>query len=88
VHEIIQRLPGDVEHLCGPGDGQTQGLDAIMLDGQARVRGIQHGHGSYLLVIVHQIDEGFWMGLQSDYDLEEARRHIATDLSKVERVSA
>ncbi|MGH8605832.1 MAG: HigA family addiction module antitoxin [Gammaproteobacteria bacterium] len=32
--------------------------------------------------------EGFWMGLQSDYDLEEARRHIATDLSKVERVSA
>jgi len=32
--------------------------------------------------------EGFWMGLQSDYDLEEARRLIATDLSKVERVSA
>lgn len=32
--------------------------------------------------------EGFWMGLQSDYDLEEARRIIATELSKVERVSA
>ncbi len=32
--------------------------------------------------------EGFWMGLQSDYDLEEARRLIAADLSPVERVSA
>ncbi|MGH8470648.1 MAG: HigA family addiction module antitoxin [Gammaproteobacteria bacterium] len=32
--------------------------------------------------------EEFWMGLKSDYDLEEARRLIATDLSKVERVSA
>jgi len=32
--------------------------------------------------------EGFWLGLQADYDLEEARKVISKDLKKVERLAA
>jgi addiction module HigA family antidote len=32
--------------------------------------------------------EGFWLGLQADYDIEEARKAIAADLKKVERLAA
>jgi antitoxin HigA-1 len=32
--------------------------------------------------------ESFWMGLQADYDLEEARPQIAADLSRMRRLAA
>ena len=32
--------------------------------------------------------EGFWLGLQADYDLEETRRAIGKDLLRVERARA
>jgi addiction module HigA family antidote len=32
--------------------------------------------------------EGFWMGLQADYDLEEARKLIYVALQQVERLAA
>ena len=32
--------------------------------------------------------EGFWLGLQADYDIEEARKIIAKDLAQVERIAA
>lgn len=32
--------------------------------------------------------ESFWMGLQTDYDLEEARSGIARTLSQVQRLAA
>ncbi len=32
--------------------------------------------------------EGFWLGLQADYDLEEARALISKDLLRVEQASA
>ena len=32
--------------------------------------------------------EGFWMGLQADYDLEETRKRIDGALKKVERLAA
>lgn len=32
--------------------------------------------------------EGFWLGLQSDFDLEEARAGIAKDLMRVEQARA
>ena len=32
--------------------------------------------------------EGFWMGLQADYDLEEARNAIFRELTKVEQARA
>ena len=32
--------------------------------------------------------EGFWMGLQADYDLEEARALLGEDLDRVPRLAA
>ncbi len=32
--------------------------------------------------------EQFWMGLQADYDLEEARKAARSDLKKVENIAA
>ena len=32
--------------------------------------------------------EQFWMGLQADYDLEEARRSFGNKLNKIENVAA
>jgi len=32
--------------------------------------------------------EAFWLGLQADYDLEEARKVIAKALANVERIAA
>ena len=31
--------------------------------------------------------EQLWMGLQADYDLEEARKSVGADLKKIERVA-
>ena len=32
--------------------------------------------------------EGFWLGLQADYDLEESRKQIGADLELIERLAA
>jgi addiction module HigA family antidote len=32
--------------------------------------------------------EQFWMGLQADFDLEEAKRSARKELGKIERVAA
>ena len=32
--------------------------------------------------------EGFWLGLQADYGLEESRKQIGTDLDQIERLAA
>ncbi len=34
------------------------------------------------------VSEQFWMGLQADYDLEEARKAARNDLNKVENIAA
>jgi addiction module HigA family antidote len=31
---------------------------------------------------------GFWMGLQDDYELEEARRKLGSDLDKISGITA
>jgi len=32
--------------------------------------------------------ERFWLGLQTDYDLEQARRAIGSDIKHIERIAA
>ena len=32
--------------------------------------------------------EGFWLGLQADYDLEESRKLIGADLDQIEQLAA
>lgn len=40
------------------------------------------------LAAVLGTSERFWLGLQADHDLEEARRAIGKDLRKLERLAA
>ena len=40
------------------------------------------------LAKVFGTSEGFWLGLQADYDLEESRHAIGADLDRVERLAA
>ena len=40
------------------------------------------------LAKVFGTSEGFWLGLQADYDLEESRHAIGADLERVERLAA
>jgi len=40
------------------------------------------------LAKVFGTSEGFWLGLQADYDIEEARKIIWKDLAHVERIAA
>lgn len=40
------------------------------------------------LAAVLGTSERFWLGLQADYDLEEARRAIGKGLKKIERLAA
>lgn len=40
------------------------------------------------LAAVLGTSERFWLGLQADFDLEEARRAIGKDLRKIERLAA
>ena len=32
--------------------------------------------------------EGFWLGLQADYDLEESRKQIGAELDQIEQLAA
>ena len=40
------------------------------------------------LAKVFGTSEGFWLGLQADYDLEESRKIIGADLDRIERLAA
>lgn len=40
------------------------------------------------LAVAFGTSEGFWMGLQADYDLEEARKAIKGQLKNIERIAA
>ena len=40
------------------------------------------------LAKVFGTSEGFWLGLQADYHIEEARKIIGKDLAHVERIAA
>ena len=39
------------------------------------------------LAKVFGTSEGFWLGLQADYDLEESRNIIGADLDRIERLA-
>jgi addiction module HigA family antidote len=40
------------------------------------------------LAKVFGTSEGFWLGLQTDYDLEESRKQIGAGLNQIERLAA
>ena len=40
------------------------------------------------LAVAFGTSEGFWLGLQADYDLEETRKAIKGQLKNIERIAA
>ena len=40
------------------------------------------------LAVAFGTSEGFWLGLQADYDLEETRKAIKGQLKSIERIAA
>ena len=40
------------------------------------------------LAVALGTSECFWLGLQADYDLEEARRALGNDAKRIERIAA
>ncbi len=59
-----------------------------------RINEIVHGHRAVSADTAIRLSralgttEQFWMGLQADYDLEEARKAAQSELNKVENIAA
>src|SRR6266446_4813799 len=45
VHKIVEGLPRHPQNVCGLGDRQIKGFDAVMPDGKPRMRRVFHRHG-------------------------------------------
>lgn len=62
-------------------ENQSQGLGAEF------ARGIT-ADTALRLAKAFGTSEGFWLGLQADYDLEESRKIIGADLDRIEPLAA
>ena len=88
--------PGEIllEEFLKPMDISQNRLARAMRVPPRRINEIVHGKRSITadtaLRLSHALGttEQFWMGLQADYDLEEARKSSGNELGKIENVAA
>ena len=88
--------PGEIllEEFLKPMDISQNRLARAMGVPPRRINEIVHGKRSVTadtaLRLSHALGttEQFWMGLQADYDLEEARKSSGNQLGKIENVAA
>ena len=88
--------PGEVllEEFLKPLDISQNRLARTMSVPPRRINEIVHGKravtadSAIRLARALGTSEQFWMGLQADYDLEEARKAARKDLKKVENIAA
>ena len=88
--------PGEIllEEFLKPMDISQNRLARAMGVPPRRINEIVHGKRSVTadtaLRLSHALGttEQFWMGLQADYDLEEARKSSGNELGKIENVAA
>ena len=88
--------PGEIllEEFLKPMDISQNRLARAMGVPPRRINEIVHGKRSITadtaLRLSHALGttEQFWMGLQADYDLEEARKLSGNELGKIENVAA
>jgi addiction module HigA family antidote len=88
--------PGEIllEEFLKPMDISQNRLARAMRVPPRRINEIVHGKRSITadtaLRLSHALGttEQFWMGLQADYDLEEARNSSGNELGKIENVAA
>ena len=88
--------PGEVllEEILKPLDISQYKLARAMSVPPRRINEIVHGKRAVTADTAIRLaralgtSEQFWMGLQADYDLEEARKTAQNDLQKVENIAA
>ena len=88
--------PGEVlfEEFLKPLDISQNKLARTMGVPPRRINEIVHGKRAVTadtaIRLAHALgtSEQFWMGLQADYDLEEAREAVQSELKKVENIAA
>jgi addiction module HigA family antidote len=88
--------PGEVllEEFLRPLDISQNRLARTMSVPPRRINEIVHGKravsadSAIRLARALGTSEQFWMGLQADYDLEEARKAARNELKKVENIAA
>ena len=88
--------PGEIllEEFLKPMDSSQTRLARAMGVPPRRINEIVHGMRSITAETALRLShargttEQFWMGLQADYDLEEARKLSGNELGKIENVAA
>lgn len=88
--------PGEVllEEFLKPLDISQNRLARTMVVPPRRINEIVHGKRAVTADTAIRLaralgtSEQFWMGLQADYDLEEARKAAQGELKKVENIAA
>jgi len=88
--------PGEIlmEEFLGPMDISQNRLARAMGVPPRRINEIVHGKRAVTADTALRLaralgtTEQFWMGLQADYDLEEARKLSVKELKKIENVAA
>ena len=88
--------PGEVlmEEFLKPMEISQNRLARAMAVSPRRINEIVHGKRAITsdtairLSLALGTSEQFWMGLQADYDLEEAKKRASAQLKKIERVAA
>jgi len=88
--------PGEVllEEILKPLDISQNKLARAMGVPPRRINEIVHGKRAVTADTAIRLaralgtSEQFWMGLQADYDLEEARKAVQSELKKVENIAA
>ena len=88
--------PGEVlfEEFLQPLDISQNKLARAMGVPPRRINEIVHGKRAVTADTAIRLaralgtSEQFWMGLQADYDLEEAREAVQSELKKVENIAA
>jgi addiction module HigA family antidote len=88
--------PGEIllEEFLGPMEISQNRLARAMGVPPRRINEIVHGKRAVTADTALRLaralgtSEQFWMGLQADYDLEEARKSSVKELKKIENVAA
>ena len=88
--------PGEIllEEFLKPMDISQNRLARAMSVPPRRINEIVHGKRAVTadtairLALALGTSEQFWMGLQADFDLEEARKSARKQLDKIERLAA
>jgi len=88
--------PGEIllEEFLKPMDISQNRLARAMAVPPRRINEIVHGKRAVTadtairLALALGTSEQFWMGLQADFDLEEAKKSVQKELDKIEHVAA